>query len=201
MKLIHSSALVVLLLLTGCITAVSPEKAAAVDLQKSGLVLATIARRGTADDAAKVTVEFYLRPVDGRGSVLKDNVVNSYREMWLLEIPFGRYKIEDWYMAAGTERRASAPHPFEFEVRPGEVTYIGHFEVEVARFPNTFGLRVIPAATPSLVDRSTEDEAAFRAAFPQLKSVPLRNAAPRLFLWLDPTESVQPLRLPPNVTK
>lgn len=190
-----------ILVFAGCITAVSPEKASTVNLQQTGLVLATLARRGDADDVKNVTVEFYLRPVEGRGNLLKDLVINTSRELWLIEVPFGRYRISDWFLSGGTLRDERAKQGFEFDVLPGQVTYIGHFDVAVDRVRNTFGLRVIPQAVPVITDDYNNAVAAFQRQFPALSKAAVRNAAPPRFSWEDPESKATPIYMPVPVAK
>jgi hypothetical protein len=190
-----------ILLFAGCITAVSPEKAASVDLAKTGLVLATLTRTGNADDVKRVLVEFYLRPTVGRGDFLKEPVINSTKDLWLIEVPLGHYRIADWFLGAGTMRRESAEQGFEFDVLPGEITYIGHFEVAVARAKNTFGMRVIPQAAPALKDDYASTLVAFRERFPRLSSTVVRNAAPPQFSWGITDSRLVPVYIPVPATK
>ncbi len=189
------------LLLTGCITAVNPETAASVDLTKTGLVLASMRLSGEADDVKKVAVEFYLRPLEGRGSFMKELVINSSRDLWLIEVPLGSYRIGDWFLGAGTMRRESGEHSFEFDVRPGEITYIGLFDVAVEREKNTFGLRVIPLASPVLRDDYIHTVSAFKEKFPSLSGTPIRNASPAKFDWGTPDSMAVPIYIPVQNTK
>jgi hypothetical protein len=185
----------------GCITAVSPEKAASVDLNKTGLVLASLTRTGSPSDVKRVSVEFYLRPTVGHGDFLKELVINDSNDLWLIEVPLGRYRINDWLLAAGPVRRESAERGYEFDVLPGEITYIGHFEVAVTRAKNMLGMRVIPQAIPALKDDYASTLVAFRRRFPRLSSTVVRNAAPSQFSWGMTDSRMVPIYIPVSVTK
>lgn len=195
------STVLLILLSAGCVTAISPEKAGNIDPAKTGLVLATLKTVGEAEDVKKVTIEFYVRPTEGRGSMLKDLVMDSSKDLWLIEVPPGHYQISDWFLNGGTLRRETAEQRFEFEVRSGEITYIGNFEVQVKRGKNTFGLRVIPLAIPTLGDDYAGGMAAFRERYPALATTAVRNAAPAMFLWTTSESKPIPLQVPPSVLK
>jgi hypothetical protein len=201
MKTLATILIVISSFLVGCTTAVTPEKAANVDLQKTGLVLATISRSGEAEDVKKVLIEFYLRPYDGEGNPLKELVINSWEPMWLIEVPLGRYEITDWFLSAGTMRRESAEKGFEFEVRPGQITYIGHFDVAVARAKNFFGLRVIPEAIPALRDDYERTLVAFRKQYPALADKKVHNVAPQRFIWGATDSKTIPVNIPVPIIK
>jgi hypothetical protein len=201
MKAAAAVHLALIFVLGGCVTAVSPEKAASVDLTKRGLVLASLTRNGEADDAKKVTVEFYLRPTAGSGDFLKELVINSSKDLWLIEVPLGHYRIADWFLSAGTMRRESAEQGFEFDVLPGQITYIGLFEVAVTRVKNAFGLRVIPQAVTTLKDDYANTMIAFRQKFPELSATVVRNVAPPKFTWSVKDSRPIPIYIPVPVTK
>lgn len=191
----------VLLFLAGCITEVSPEKANKLDLQKTGLVLATTEATGLAKDVKHVLYDFYIRPIDPDRRY-STYYVSSGKAMWLLEIPPGRYRIDDWFLGSGTSRAFSASTGFEFDVRPGEVTYIGHFKISVSQAKNMLGLRVIPQGQPVLENQYSKAEKLFRNSYPSLNATVVRDAAPReTFSWEISDEQPVNLGMPPPVIK
>ena len=166
------------LILAGCSTAVSPAKSAKIDPQKTGLVLATLHRTGE-----KYTwVEFMLHQVDGRESSFTNLAIDSTKELTLIEVPVGRYQIADWTVTDGAQLTGPgtqyATKAFEFDVRPGEVTYLGHFEVSVKEESYFSSHWRFPRARPVLEDHSAQAIAAFRQQYPALTAVPVRSVAP-----------------------
>ncbi len=191
-----SLSILLCLLLGGCITAVTPDNVAKIDLSKSGLVLASISRSGDPDDSQNVTIEFYLRSNEHRENFFKTLVINSSRDLWLIEVPLGHYSISDWYLGSGAMRHEYSDTSFEFDVLPEEVTYIGHFDVQVWRAKNTFGLKVIPQALPILRDDFEVAYERFRREYPTMAETSVRNAAPGMFTW-GATESITvPIHVP-----
>lgn len=194
--------LVMLLLLAGgCVTAVSPETAAKLNIKETGLVLATTESIGSEKDVKRVVFEFYVRPTDP-GRRLSVYYISSGKPMWLLEIPPGKYRIDDWFLGSGTARSVSAAEGFEFEVKPGEVTYIGHFKFSVHLAKNMLGMRVIPQGLPVLENSYEVALKQFRKDYPSLVDVAVRNSAPpQTFLWGETDESAVNFGIVPTVIK
>lgn len=183
MKTISGILILVALAISGCSTAVSPQKATRIDVAKTGLILATLERTGPGD-TKYASIEFPFRPVDGRENPFKNPAVSSSKKLWLVEVPPGRYRIADWYLAAGSPRVEIAEQPFEFEVRPGQVTYIGRLEVAVVTMYNDVGIQMSSWVQPVLENHYARAVAEFRRQYPALDSVPVFNAAPaELFAW------------------
>jgi hypothetical protein len=162
------------LFLVGCSTAVSPKEAARIDPQKTGLVLATIYQAGEKD----TWLDFTLHSLDGHDSSFLYPSIKPTQGLWLVEVPAGRYQLENWVIA---ERWTitEGPDPseagqswitprVEFEVKPGEITYLGHFEV-----PDHRSQRPI-----LLVDWHKKGIALFRQRYPALADMPVRLVAP-----------------------
>jgi len=167
------------LIVAGCSTAVSPAKASRVDPQKTGLVLATMHGHGPQNTWA----EFMLHSLDGRDSSFRNIAVDSTKALSLLEVPAGRYEIADWTVTGGAKITGpgtqTATQPFVFEVRPGEITYLGHFEVPVKPTPVNSGQGSMLRAQPILEDRSEKTVAEFRRQYPTLAQLPVHNVAPK----------------------
>jgi len=180
------------LLLAGCSTAVSPAKSAKIDPQKTGLVLATLTRTGPQD----ARVEFTLRRVDGRQGAFTNLAIDATRELSLIEVPVGRYQIAGWLATEGATIAGPgtepATKPVEFEVRPGEITYLGHLQVAVNWMHNPIhSSSIYVRARPVLEDRSAKTIEAFRQQYPALAAMPVRNVAPQRVALVRPaTEPV-----------
>ncbi len=193
MKSYHPSLLasVAALLLAGCSTAVTPEKSAQIDPAKTGLVLATVAESGVENSWA----QFTLRSVDGHDRALHSPAINTTQKLWLVEVPPGRYRIADWTVsgvlpAAGPAIR-NAAQELEFEVRPGEVTYLGQFVIAGDLVKDASGQhRTFVWSRPVLEDRAKEANEAFKRQYPALADVPVRSVAPER-IDLTPTDQRQ----------
>jgi hypothetical protein len=175
-------------LISACSTAVSPEKSVKINLQKTGLILATVDRSGTPQEAKGTWVEVTLQSMDGRDSVLKNLAINNTKELWLIEIPPGRYRLADWTISRARSWHAGmAAQNYEFEVQPGRITYLGHLEVNLRAPQHSVDQPYFAPAWLVLEDRSAQTIAIFRQQYPALAKVPVHDAAPRQFA-LVPTE-------------
>ncbi len=176
------------LILAGCSTAVSPAKSARIDPQKTGLVLATMHGHGP-----KYTwVEFMLHSLDGHDSSFHNMAIDSTQTLTLVEVPVGRYEIADWTVTSGERFTGpgtqTATQPFVFEVRPGEITYLGHFEVPVKPTPVNSGYWNMLRGQPVLEDRYQKTVTEFRRQYPALAALPVHSVAPqRVALIPSPT--------------
>ena len=175
--------------LAGCNSAtVSPHDAATLDLSKTGLVLVTwepgdsiFERRNAA------TTEVFLKPLSGGGSEREALAIKSTQPVSLVELSPGRYQLSDFILNAGgiTVRgpldQKKERSLFEFEVRPGEVTYLGNFHPVLttprqdAFFPSHGALY--------LQDWSAQTLAVFRRQYPTLSNARIRDAAPPILAW------------------
>jgi len=170
-------ATVALLVITGCTTAISPNTASAVDLEKKGLVLATLRYSGNVANARYVRTEIYLWRAAAEDSGLRHWTIDSSKELWLIELPIGHYRIADWRLGGGIEKSEGTEQSFEFDVRPGEVTYLGEFNVAMA--PSRLSGNVVyPRAALFLEDRYEKTEEMFRKQYSSLSAVPVRDVAP-----------------------
>jgi hypothetical protein len=174
-------------LISGCSTAVSPEKSARINLQKTGLILATVDRSGAPQETKGTWLEVTLESVDGRDSVLKRLAINSTKELWLIEVPPGRYRLADWTMSRARSWRAGTAQNYEFEVQPGRITYLGHLDLKLRAAKHSVDQSFSTQAWIVLEDRSAKTLAAFRQQYPALAKVPVHDAAPRQFALI-PTE-------------
>lgn len=188
MKTISAVLVLATLVLSGCSTAVSPQKSTSIDVQKTGLVLVTLIRTGSGDGPKNTSIEFPFRPLDRPENSFLDSFVdrgiNSSKELWLVEVPAGRYQIADWSQAGYWPRTEIAERPYEFEVRSGQITYLGRLEAAVVTVRNKHGKRMYSFVQPVLEDHHERTIAIFRREYPAFASVPVFNAAPaKLFVW------------------
>lgn len=184
MKTISGILILVALAISGCSTAVSPGKSSRIDVQKTGLVLVTLIKTGPDNDPKNVSIQFPFRPVDHSDSSFKKWEITSGKELWLVEVPPGRYQIADWTLWCFDPRTEIAEVPFEFEVRAGEVTYIGRLEAAIVTQKNKQGQQMYEWVQPVLENHYGRALAVFRQQYPALASVPVVNAAPiKLFAW------------------
>jgi hypothetical protein len=186
-------------MLSGCSSGVTPEKSARIDPQKTGLVLVTIDRSGS-PDTEKATIEFPLRRVDQPDGSFTHADVSTRKGLWLVEVPPGRYEIAYWNVAARFGRSEFLQQKFEFDVRPGQVTYIGHLDVEVLPILNRQGERMNTQVRPTLESKLDESVADFHLHYPALANVPIENAAPKKFA-LYPTTVVSNIPTTSTVTE
>lgn len=169
--------------LASCVTNLSNEKLTLLANSNDGAILAFVAKRGEAEDVKHVNVEFYVRREGFSGKYNPSSFLAS-PGLHLQALKPGKYRIDDWMMIAGAMIKVDADHPFEFEVRPGEVTYIGSFEIEVERSKNRFGMNVIPDAAPTIKDQFEEIRHQAIVQYPALKDLRISNQAPAFHNWL-----------------
>ena len=191
MKTIYGILLLAVVVLAGCSSAVTPEKSARLEPRKTGLILATIDRSGAPEARNAIAVEFPIRRVDQPDSSFKNPNINSKQGVWLIEVPPGRYEIADWELQARYPRTELLRQGYQFEVRPGEVTYLGHIDVAVVAVLNEHGVRTASLVRPTLNDRCTSAVAAFREKYPALSDLAVNDVAPLQFA-LYPTMTALP---------
>ncbi len=166
--------------LAGCSTAVSPKQSAKIDPQKTGLVLASLNQTGSKTG----WVEFTLHRVDGSESSFHKLAISPNEKLTLIEVPLGHYEIAGWTVSNGEQLTGPgtqpATQPFEFDVRPGQITYLGHFEVVVRwlTYPDSAS-HIYSRAWPVLEDRHAKEIGAFHQQYPALADVPVRSVAPQ----------------------
>ena len=176
------------LLLAGCATTISPNNAAKLNIARSGLVLVTW-ETGASNPGRTIIdyAEVRLQQVSGEGREMEKRVIKSTQPLSLIELRPGRYRIADFRLASGILildgplGHQEAGNVFEFEVRPGEVTYLGNLHP----FSESTILsdRYIFRASLVLQDRCGSTVALFRQEYPALSTVRVRDAAPRLIAW------------------
>lgn len=170
------------LALGGCTSALSPDRAASVNLQKNGFALATWEQDASPAKVVGIRVEAPLRPVDRPERPLLDPWISSKRRLWLVALPAGRYQVSEWYMAGALDNAAAPSQRFEFEVRPGEVTYLGNFDLAV-EMRGKPGHRRATRAWMLLDDQYGKAAGEFEKQYPVLAAMPVRDAAPQRFVW------------------
>ena len=167
--------------MSGCSTAVSPEKSTKIDPQKTGLVLATIGWTAAPEEIARRKVEFVLQLVEHPDRLLTAQSITSDKNLWLVALPPGRYRLADWYSSIHSSGPKSALAPFEFEVKSGSVTYVGNFQVKVTSLKDERGRIVGSIVRPTLENRYAAAVADFHQRYPALANVPIEDVAPEKF--------------------
>ena len=180
MKSIYLLSVLCVLVIAGCSTAVTPKNASSLNLNKNGLVLSSWQHSGGPAHGMDWQVEVPLYPTGERAQTIP--VIKSSNELSLLEVPPGHYRIVDCQFLPMKMNQEGARAEFEFDVRPGEVTYLGCFAVAYET-----GVRVNDylelKAQFVLEDRKAMDYGRFRESYPTLALVKMGNAAPKRFEW------------------
>lgn len=166
--------------MSGCSTAVSPEKSAKIDMQKTGLVLATLNWTATPEDSVRLKMEFLLQPVEHPDRMLTAPSITSEKNLWLVALPPGRYQLADWFNSAYSGPK-TALTPFYFEVKAGRVTYLGNLQVKVTSFKNQRGRVYGSIVRPTLENHFAAAVGDFHQQYPALASVPIDDVAPAKF--------------------
>jgi hypothetical protein len=179
---------VLALLIAGCTTTLSPSGAANLDLAKTGVVLVTwVPGTSVAEKENRAYGEVHLRQVSGEGGERLDRVVKSTELMSLIELPPGRYRVGEFRMSVpswkydGMLGHQKQGNVFEFEVRPGEVTYLGNFHpvIDLRTHTDRFSF----SASLFLEDQYGKTVGVFGQEYPALSSARIRDAAPKLIGW------------------
>lgn len=179
---------VLAMLVAGCTTTLSPTDAAKLDLAKTGLVLVTwVPGNSVAEKENKAYGEVHLRRVSGEGKEQQDRVIKSTQLISLIELSPGRYRVNEFLMSVPTLKYSGIlghqeeGNVFEFEVRPGEITYLGNFHpvIDIRTRTDRFTFSV----SLFLEDQYAKTTAVFAQEYPALSDARIRDAAPKLIGW------------------
>ncbi|HTL68044.1 MAG TPA: hypothetical protein VL200_10310 [Lacunisphaera sp.] len=164
------------LLVSGCTSALSPERATQVDRGHKGFVLATWEHGTPLYRGGAVHAEVPLQPANRPRARLFDPGISNQQPLSLLALPPGRYRISEWYMWGAVDNAAVPRQRYEFVVRPGEITYLGNFDLVT---DNAAPGIIVRGATVLVLDDHYEKAVTdFARQFPALASLPVRNGAP-----------------------
>ncbi len=138
---------------------------------------------GTPEDINKVTALFYVRSLDRPDPLIGPRQIGGPLDVLLIPAKPGRYEISDWVIFGRTQRSVSSDSPYNFEVQPGVITYVGKIQAKVERLNNKFGMKIIPSVTAVLEDHIEEDSKLLKDRFPSAAHLEIVNEAPIRHDW------------------
>jgi hypothetical protein len=103
----------------------------------------------------------------------KRDFLNPPGALWVLELSAGPHRISRWGVmyntgiGGGTFQPRDCP-PIPFELRAGEILYLGNLHMETSMARNVFGLKVLGRGYPAFHDERARDLARFRQQYPAL---------------------------------
>ena len=94
-------------------------------------------------------------------------------------LPAGEYVLSDWELSVGTGNGTitfspKEPEPVPFEIRAGEITYLGNLHLDTVYKANFLGYQHVVSARPSSSDKRERDLPIFYSRFAQYKNWPVR---------------------------
>src|SRR6185312_13378187 len=103
-----------------------------------------------------------------RGSDFAD----SYGHIIVMSLPAGKHFMDSWQVTIGSAaylypRRK--PVPLEFEVRKGEIVYLGNLHANLYTGKNLFGMSVVGDGYPEVRDERERDLPMIEEKYPQFK--------------------------------
>ena len=126
----------------------------------------------TLDRQAKQFDTRLLRSVEEVMGIPKGSDFDDERgRVYVLDVEPGVHSVDSWQSAGDTVRIVprSAPPPLRFEVKAGEVIYIGNLNLNHTTGRNVFGMSVIAGALPEVRDRRDLDLAIAERKVPAIK--------------------------------
>lgn len=121
----------------------------------------------------------------------------------------GDYELYTWglyvdaYGGYGYVNPKAPVPPLTFQVKAGEVTYLGSLHGETVMGRNIFGLPLVAGGYPIIEDKQSRDEPMFRSRFTMLANWPITSANLNGQLWVqgDVDRQFTPTPMPAPVTK
>lgn len=106
--------------------------------------------------------------IPGRGDFKGD-----YGKLVVIKLPEGTHELTSWAIFGynGSEiRPQDRPRPLKFEIKAGEVKYLGNLHMNMQSNKNIFGARVIPVeGQPEIRDMRQRDITLFEARHPDAR--------------------------------
>lgn len=113
---------------------------------------------------------------DGQTSMLMPRRPNDFPDVqgFLHVVPMapGKHRFTYWQISNGSGLRIfprGTLEPLEFEVRAGEVVYVGAFHGHLQRGENVFGIEITGGGFVGLVDATSRDLALLGQRYPQFE--------------------------------
>lgn len=113
-----------------------------------------------------------LRSVEQVMGIPKGSDFDEERgRVYVMDVEPGVHSVDSWQSAGDSVRIAprNAPAPLRFEVKAGEVVYIGNLNLNHTTGRNLFGMSVVAGALPEVRDRSELDLAIAERKAPAIK--------------------------------
>lgn len=169
-------------LLLGCAGPQVAKEATPESIKDRGVVVVSVThdaetgRRARAvfviDQQAKMVETRVLRSVEEVMGIPKGSDFDEERgRVYVLDVEPGVHSVDSWQSAGDSVRIAprNAPPPLRFEVKAGEVVYIGNLNLNHTTGRNVFGMSVIAGALPEVRDRRGLDLAIAERKVPSIK--------------------------------
>lgn len=127
---------------------------------------------------------------------------DEYGKLYALSLPTGHHRINSWQIVSGTGLRIfpkEIPDQLTFEVKPGEIKYLGNLHANLQSGKNVFGMTIVGNGFPEVRDRRTRDIELFEAKYPQFKDktkIELLTLGP----WITKEGTPRQLDMQPPVT-
>lgn len=202
--------------LAGC-AATSVDKAYVPSADKQeGVIVVSVTHEGARSSAAKAIVYLNGGITGKNGQTLFSQVEavpmipkpkpSDFRStmgyLYALPLPAGSHEFTNWQITGGTGARyfpKSAP-PLKFELKAGEVLYLGNLNGNMATGKNVFGMRIVAGGYVEVKDQFDRDMEAMDRLFPQLKGRVVKALLP-VGPWIEASgELNQVIDPPPPVT-
>ncbi len=180
-KLARLSAVFVLLILTACAGTPVRNATTAAELAEMAVVLLSVSHDLNAGNGANAI--FYL----DNDALLRRAVLRSVQDtlsiptpsdftdrrghLYILEVTPGHHQIDGWQVVSAGLRISSeaAIAPLTFEVKKGEVLYVGALHANLAIGLTLFGVHAAYDAMPVVVDNSQQDIRLAESKVPAIK--------------------------------
>ena len=169
-------------LLLGCAGPQVAKEATAESIKDRGIVVVSVThdaetgRRASAvfvvDQQAKTMETRVLRSVEQVMGIPKGSDFEEERgRVYVLDVEPGVHSVDSWQSAGESVRIAprNAPAPLRFEVKAGEVVYIGNLNLNHTTGRNLFGMSVVAGALPEVRDRRELDLAIAERKVPSIQ--------------------------------
>lgn len=136
---------------------------------------------------------------DNLGLPAKSDFSGRRGHLYILELEPGAHSIDLWQVSSGGMRISARMEPLKFEVKRGEILYLGNLHARLALGHRTlFGGRVASDAAPVVLDQRQEDIALAESRVPAMKdrvSVALFKLGP-LSAGAETRKSFDPVVIP-----